>query len=133
MRLWEFQNGKMGLYSSKIDQDRAKNIKRKILKNNSFCLEIMFFLTKNCHISKFSKFYVLQFLLYLGQFLDFIGPFYHFGILKIWSSSVCILISTIVSNIVTMFEKPSLIFLHKTLRSTNNNVKTLIKEPQKCL
>ena len=37
MRLWEFQNGKMDLYSSKIDQDTVKNVKRKILKNNSFC------------------------------------------------------------------------------------------------
>ena len=36
MRLWEFQNGKMGLYCSKIDWDRAKTVKRKILKNNSF-------------------------------------------------------------------------------------------------
>ena len=27
MRLWEFQNGKMGPYSSKIDQDREKKCK----------------------------------------------------------------------------------------------------------
>ena len=46
MRLWEFQNGKMGLYSSKIDQDTAKNVQLKILKNKSFGLKIMFFLTK---------------------------------------------------------------------------------------
>ena len=37
MRLREFQNGKMDLYSSKIDQDTVKNVKREILKNNSFC------------------------------------------------------------------------------------------------
>ena len=41
MILCEFQNGKMSLYCSKIDQDRAKNVKREIL----------------------------HFLLYLGQFL----------------------------------------------------------------
>ena len=32
----------MGLHSSKIDRDRAKNVKRKILKNYSFCVEIVF-------------------------------------------------------------------------------------------
>ena len=37
MRLREFENGKMDLYSSKIDQDTVKNVKRKILKNNSLC------------------------------------------------------------------------------------------------
>ena len=40
IRLWEFQNGKMGLYSPKIDQDIAKIVKRKILrflKYDSFC------------------------------------------------------------------------------------------------
>ena len=64
----------------------------------------------------FKNFIFLHFLLYLGQFLDYIGPFYHFGILKVWSLSVCILISIIISNIVTMFEKLSLIFLHQTLK-----------------
>ena len=39
MRLWEFQNGKMGQYSSKIDRDTAKNVKIQILKNDSFCLK----------------------------------------------------------------------------------------------
>ena len=34
MRLLEFQNGKMGLCGSKIDQDRAKNVNCKILKND---------------------------------------------------------------------------------------------------
>ena len=55
VRLWEFQNGKMGKNSSKIDQDTAKTVKRKILKNNSFCLKVVFFLTKfreNCYFSK---------------------------------------------------------------------------------
>ena len=37
MRLREFQNGKMDLYSSKIDQDTVKNVKIKILKNFNFC------------------------------------------------------------------------------------------------
>ena len=65
------------------------------------------FLSKNGY---FSKFHILQFLLYLCQFLDYIGPFYHFGILKVWTLSVCMIISIIISNIVTMFEKSSLIF-----------------------
>ena len=72
----------MGKNSSKIDQDTAKTVKRKILKNNSFCLKVVFFLTKfreNCY---FSKFYVLLFLLYLGQFLSYFCPIYHFGILR---------------------------------------------------
>ena len=30
----------------KIDQDTAKTVKRKILKNNSFCMKVVFFLTK---------------------------------------------------------------------------------------
>ena len=64
-------------------------------------------LHKNCN---FSKFYVLHFLLYLGQFLSYVDPFYHFGILKVWSLSTCMLISIIKSNIFTIFEKPSLIF-----------------------
>ena len=34
MRLWEFQNGKMGLSSLKIDWDKAKNVKDEILKND---------------------------------------------------------------------------------------------------
>ena len=46
IRLREFQNGKMSINSSKIDQDRAKTVKRKILKNNSFCSKVVFFLTK---------------------------------------------------------------------------------------
>ena len=37
IRLWEFQNGKMGLSSLKIDRDTAKNVKIQILKNDSFC------------------------------------------------------------------------------------------------
>ena len=36
-RLWEFQNGKMGKNSSKIEQDTAKTVKRIILKNNNCC------------------------------------------------------------------------------------------------
>ena len=36
MRLWKFQNDKTGLYSSKIDQDTAKNVKIQILENDSF-------------------------------------------------------------------------------------------------
>ena len=91
MRLREFQNGKMGIYSSKIDQDTEKNVKRKILKNNSFRLKKTQFLNKNCY---FSKFYDLHFLPYLGQFLSYISPFYHFGILKVLSlkwHTVCLI------------------------------------------
>ena len=40
------------------------------------------FFNKNCHISKFE---FLRFLLYLSQFLSYIDPFYHFGILKVSS------------------------------------------------
>ena len=36
MRLREFQNGKMGQYSPKNDQDTAKNVKRKIGKITVF-------------------------------------------------------------------------------------------------
>ena len=46
MRLWEFENGKMGLYSPKIDQDRTNNVKCRILKNDSFNKEKHNFLTK---------------------------------------------------------------------------------------
>ena len=41
-------------YSSKIDQDKAKNVNRKILKNNSFCLKIVFFLTKTVIFQNFT-------------------------------------------------------------------------------
>ena len=30
MRLWEFQNGKTGVYKQKINQDTVKNVKIKI-------------------------------------------------------------------------------------------------------
>ena len=46
MRLWEFQIGKMGQYNPKIDQDRAKTVKRRILKNYSFRKEKHNFWTK---------------------------------------------------------------------------------------
>ena len=72
----------MGLYSSKIDRDTAKNVKIQILKNDSFLFKNCVFLNENCH---FSKFYDLHFLLYFGQFLNYIGPIYHFGILKVSS------------------------------------------------
>ena len=39
MTLWEFQNGKAGLSSSKINQDTTKNVKAQILKNDSFRLK----------------------------------------------------------------------------------------------
>ena len=33
LALWEFQNGKVGLYNPKIDQDARNNVKISILKN----------------------------------------------------------------------------------------------------
>ena len=45
----------MGKNSSKIDQDTAKTVKRKILKNNSFreiSLRKTQLLNKNCYFSK---------------------------------------------------------------------------------
>ena len=36
MRLWEFQNGKLRLSSSKIDQDTAKIVKIQILRMTVF-------------------------------------------------------------------------------------------------
>ena len=41
--LWQFQNGKVGLYRPKIDQDTRDLVKIPKLKNNSFCSKIMFF------------------------------------------------------------------------------------------
>ena len=38
--LWEFQNGKVGLNSPKIEQDTRKNINIQILKNNVFVKKI---------------------------------------------------------------------------------------------
>ena len=46
MKLWEFQNGKMGLYRPKINQDAVKNVKDQILKNSSFRKEKPDFFTK---------------------------------------------------------------------------------------
>ena len=84
----------MSQYSPKIDQDTAKNAKIQILENNNFLLKNCVFLNENCH---FSKFGFLHFLLYLGQFLGYMGPFYHFGILKVSSLSVFIIFSTMIS------------------------------------
>ena len=44
------------------------------------------FFNKNCD---FSICEYLLFLLYLGQFLSYIDPLYHFGILKVSSLSIC--------------------------------------------
>ena len=63
MRLWEFQNGKMGVYRQKIIQDTVKNVKDQILNNRCFHKEKHEFFYKNCY---FSKFKFLHFLLYLG-------------------------------------------------------------------
>ena len=61
VRLLEFQNGKMGKNSSKIDQDTAKTVEHEILeilKIWKFSLRKTQLLNKNCY---FSKFYVLLF------------------------------------------------------------------------
>ena len=82
------------------------------MENNSFCLKVVFFFTKffeNCY---FSKFYVLLFLLYLGQFLRYFCLFYHFEILKVlsyvWFEHV------ILSQ---CYKNTDSFFLHKTLCS----------------
>ena len=62
--LWQFQNGKVGLYWSKIDQDTRNLVKIQKLKNNSFCSKLCF-LNKNCN---FSTFEFLHYPLYLGHF-----------------------------------------------------------------
>ena len=36
IRLWEFQNGKMGIYRQKINQDTVKNVKDQIFQNLNF-------------------------------------------------------------------------------------------------
>ena len=41
--LWQFQNGKVGLYRPKIDQDTRNNVKIRKLKNNSFCSKNIIF------------------------------------------------------------------------------------------
>ena len=48
MRLWDFQNGKMGIYRQTINQDTVKNVNDQILKNNSFHKEKHDFSYKNC-------------------------------------------------------------------------------------
>ena len=63
LRLWEFQNGKMGVYRQKINKDTVKNVKDQILINSSFHKEKHEFCCKNCNFPK-SKF--SHFLLYLG-------------------------------------------------------------------
>ena len=76
VRLWEFQNGKMGKNSSKIDQDTAKTVKRKILKNDSFCSfcsKVVFFLTRTV---------ILQKGMYCRNFWDCFGSFFLFYIIK---------------------------------------------------
>ena len=76
--LWKFQNGKVGLYRPKIDQDTRNIVKIRKLRNNSFCSKNIIFEEK---LSFFIGF--LQDSLYLGQFLTNIGPLYHFGIVKV--------------------------------------------------
>ena len=61
----------MGKNSSKIDQDTAKTVKRKILKNNSFCLKVVFFLTKtdkNCY------YYLIHYINKFWEISLFIDP-----------------------------------------------------------
>ena len=39
--LWQFQNGKLGHFSPKIDQDTTINVKPQFLKYRGFCYKIM--------------------------------------------------------------------------------------------
>ena len=123
---WEFQNGKMGLHSSKIDQNTAKMLKVKFWKITVFVKKNTIFKQKlQCY---FSRFYDLHFL-HLGQFLSYITPFYPFGILKVSSlkwSAVCL---NVASNIVTMLEKSSSIFYY----SVSMLLLTTILSISKCM
>ena len=130
MRLWEFQNGKMGVYRQKIDQDTVKIVKILILKNNSFCKKPMIFLYENCN---FSKFGLLHFLLYLGQFFAYIHLFYHFGILKVSSLSRCMFISIIISIKNAMKKNRSVIFFYPDSKSTLLSTIWPIKSDQSCV
>ena len=95
IRLWDFQNGKMSKNSSKIDQYTAKTVKRKILKNNSFCLKVVFFLTKTVIFQKFT-FYCFCCIL-----VNFWAIFAHFTILEFSKSylfkkwhTVCLILAS---------------------------------------
>ena len=44
--LWQFQNGKLGQSSQKIDQDTRNNVKAQFLKYRGFCYKITRFLMK---------------------------------------------------------------------------------------
>ena len=57
MRLWEFQNGKMGPYKQKVNRLTVKNVNNQILKNNSFHKEKPDFFTKTV-IFKNLTFYI---------------------------------------------------------------------------
>ena len=76
MRLWEFQNGKMGVYRQKINQDTVKNVKILILKNISFCKELMFFFMKT------AIFQNLIFYLFNCILVNFLPIYAHFTILE---------------------------------------------------
>ena len=52
MRLSEFQKGKLGLFSPKIDRDGANNEKCELLKNGIF--DKVQFLLKNCVFQNFT-------------------------------------------------------------------------------
>ena len=51
IRLWEFQNGKMGLYSPKIDWDTAKNVKNENFEKGQLSLRKTQFSNKNWNFS----------------------------------------------------------------------------------
>ena len=93
----------------------SKKCKNSNFEKFQFLLENCVFLNENCY---FSKFYYLHFLLYLGQFLSHIDPFYHFGILKVSSLRICILISIMIIMKKIWIENKCVIFFPKTLYST---------------
>ena len=56
-----------------------------------FYLNFLALYSRSCCNIVCTVFLTIQYLLYLGQFLGYIGPFYHFRILKISSLSIFIL------------------------------------------
>ena len=78
MRLWEFQNGKMGPYSLKTDQDTTKNAKIQILKKWQFSLRKTQFFNKKL---LFSKIWIFVFFAVSWSIFGLYGP-----ILPFWNS-----------------------------------------------
>ena len=89
-----FQNGKVsGPMAQKLTKIEGIMYKFEFLKTTIFVKKLRF-LNKNCN---FSKYKFLHYSLYLGQFLSYIGPIYHFGIVKVCTLRILIGKSIIMS------------------------------------